>query len=189
MPRKGRCLDYGAVNAKVSPVKTRFYCRERDRLMAKAAIGFPWDGRSIAPAMPAHPKGSLKTSYVPTWSGWVASKARVNGERFCERRATSISGAAWATSGAAHCGAGCLAAWLPASRRADTGVVSAAQAARQSAAKRRQVFCNGRARRIDERAELADAGHDCHQPTLAPEKRALQTPDFEGTRWSTNVLT
>jgi len=58
-------MDYEAANAGISPVKTRYDCRERDTLMTNAVIGFPpgAGGRRASAGRPS-PEGGLKMNWV-----------------------------------------------------------------------------------------------------------------------------
>jgi len=54
-------MDYEAANAGISPVKTRYYCRERDILVTNAVTGFPSGvGESARQGRPPVPEGWLE---------------------------------------------------------------------------------------------------------------------------------
>src|SRR5579863_4830207 len=58
---RDRCMDYEAANAGISPVKTRYYCRERYILVTNAVTGFPSGmGESARQGRPPVPEGWLE---------------------------------------------------------------------------------------------------------------------------------
>jgi hypothetical protein len=93
-----------------------------------------------------------------------------------ERRSTTILGAGGASSGQTERGASCLGAGLPSARCADTGIVPAAQAARQPAAKWHQVFFHGGSHGIGKRPFLAGEDDADHKPALAQSQRPPKRP-------------
>src|ERR1700722_13596999 len=93
-----------------------------------------------------------------------------------ERRSTSIPVAGRATPGQTQRRTSRMGASLPSARYADTRIEPAAQAAWQSAAKRRQILRHGGGFGTGQGSFLACQDHEHRLPALAQKKYAAEKP-------------
>src|ERR1017187_6728476 len=117
-----------------------------------------------------------KACRSPVANYFVFDFSRGRGLVLHERRSTSVSVAARSIAPPPHGGTSGLGAELPGARHPRPDFSAAAQAARQSRAERRKVFCDCRCFGNCQRPFLARQSHQHHHPTLAASKRPQEKP-------------